>query len=167
MNDTLSPLAVEIFTAVKSSRPNAVFLCCGPENNVVAFGPCTTSQFRYRVVLESGRERIELSDSDQSPISILLNQKKDGAVQLALYAAERDPIEFDGTADIPRRLTGFIFIEAHEANGPGQAVIHAVFADTGEASLLIDASPQLLRHLDLTTRAWTIRGGGVDLVEIF
>ena len=167
MSSVLSPLAIEIFTAVKASRPNAVFLCSGPENKVVAFGPCTTSQFRYRVVFESGGERIELSDSDQRPISIFLDQKKNGAVRLALYAAERDPIEFDDTADIPGRLAGFIFIEAHEANGPGQAVIHAVFADTGEASLLVDASPQLLRHLELVSRGWTATERGDDYVDTF
>ena len=123
MSDALSPLAIEIFTAVKASRPNAVFLCNGPENKVVAFGPCTTSQFRYRVSLVSDGKLTELSSDDHAPISIFLDQKKDGAVRLVVYAAEKEPIEFDSTTSTTGSLTGYVFIAAHEANGPGQAVI--------------------------------------------
>lgn len=167
MNSTISPLAVEIFAAVKSARPNAVFLCTGEEYTVLSFGPCCTSKFRYRISLDLGGAPLDLSSDDRTPLSIFLEQKKDGAVRLVIYAADAEPIEFDNSAGISEPLMGYIFIEAHEANGPGQAVIHAAFAGEGGTSLLIDSSPQLLHHLEIASKVWGVKKGEVDLVDIF
>lgn len=163
----LHPLAIEIFAAAKASRPNTVFLCDGPENTVLSFGPCCTSTFRYRIALNSNGTPFELSSNDHSPISIFLDQQKDGIVRLVIYTSDRDPIHFDGATDAPNSLVGHVFIEAHETNGPGLAVIHAAFAGKEGTSLLIDSSPQLLRHLDITTRTLSEREGGNNLVELF
>lgn len=167
METSISPLAVEIFAAAKSARPKSVFLCEGPEDTVLSVGPHRTNLFHYQIDLDCGDKLVQLSSNDHTPISILLDQRKNGAVRMVIYSANESPIEFDGTVSTPNPLMGHVLIKAHESNGPGQAVIHATFAGDGDASLLIDSSPELLRHLEVNAKAWRAKGGGADRVDIF
>ena len=150
MRTSPTQTAVAIFDSVQRQCANAVFLCVGAEGPRLSFGVNQTDQLTYRISLRTPSSSIFLSSEKPEPFALLLDDlDKQGHLRLVLYLPDDAPpcIDWNGfEGDFP---VGEILILAYAQNGIDRAVLHAVFAPSGQSSIIIDSSPKLSRHLGI------------------
>lgn len=148
MQTTPTPLAAEIFGNVQALDRTAVFLAVQDQGPVLSAGLNRTQRVTYQAFLRSADVEVSLPDIAQFAL-LMDGRGPGGSPRLVLYC-EDDPepvLQYNqGCANYPD-LTGQIFITAQEPRGEGIVTIHAVFNGNNGASLLIDSSPVLQRHL--------------------
>ena len=141
--------AIGIFANVRSRSSKAIFLCKQDHGPVLSFGANRTRAVRYLLHLHWAGSEIERRTDDRQPFALLLDRGgPKGTLRLVLYDGK------DGS------LSGQILIQAHAEQGDGEAVLHAIFAASGESSLMIDSDQELTRHLTLA--ASMLEGGAID-----
>lgn len=164
-----TPTASAIFQNINRKNPTAIFLAVKEDGLQLSFGSNRTRVARFSIHLYTPGQEIELHSGSATPtpfILILDQNATTGALRMALYM-EPGPTpvyECDGTDEGNYGLFGQILILAHEEHGDGQAVLHAVACENGQSSLLVDASPKLLRHLELSANL-TKEGHGHGLPD--
>ena len=152
--------AIGIFANVRSRSSKAIFLCKQDHGPVLSFGANRTRAVRYLLHLHWAGSEIERRTDDRQPFALLLDRGgPKGTLRLVLYdgANPQPVVDYDGKDG---SLSGQILIQAHAEQGDGEAVLHAIFAASGESSLMIDSDQELTRHLTLA--ASMLEGGAID-----
>lgn len=152
--------AIRIFANVRSQSSKAIFLCTQEHGPVLSFGANRTRAVRYLLRLHWAGSEIERRTDDHQQFALLLDRGgPKGALRLVLYdgANPQPVVDYDGKDG---SLSGQILIQAHAEQGDGEAVLHAIFAASGESSLVIDSDQELKRHLTLVTSM--LEGGAID-----
>ena len=163
MNTSPTKTAMAIFDSIQRRCANAMFLCVGEKGPLLSFGVNRTNRLTYHIHLRTPSSSIFLSSEKPVPFALLLDDLgKQGCLRLVLYLPD-DPqprIEWDGCeGEFP---VGEILIFAHAQSGVDHAVLHTVFAPSGQSSLIIDSSSKLSRHLEFCSEF--LRKEGVENV---
>ena len=150
MKTSPTPTAIAIFDSIQRRRINAVFLCVGTEGPRLSFGGNQTDRLTYRIDLRIPTSPISLRSEKPESFALLLDDLgEQGRLRLVLYLPDDSQpcIEWNGSeGEFP---VGEILILAHAQNGINHAVLHAVFASSGQSSLIIDSSSKLSKHLEI------------------
>lgn len=155
-----TPNAVAIFAAVQRGTQDSVFLCEQNSRPVLSFGANRTKVVRYWIHLRWREREIQLRSRDHKQVAFLLDRGgPERTLRLVLYDGV-NPLPIIDSCGKDGSLSGQILIQAHAEQGDGEAVLHAIFAASGESSLVIDSDQELTRHL--TLEASMLEGGAVD-----
>lgn len=154
MKCTPTKLAVEIITKNYAQSRDAFFIAVQDAGPRLSFGANRTQAVQYRIHLQNEDQEFVLTSNHQQQFALLADADgPNGTPRIVLYMGEDpDPaLEHVHSDDGNNSLFGYILILAHEEQGPGSAIIHAIFDGDRGASLLIDGADVLQHHLTLCT----------------
>lgn len=151
MQTAPTQIAASIFASIKSRSSHAVFLCEQDAGPVLSFGANSTRAIRYLLHLQWNGLEVKRRTDDYQQFALLLDRGgPEGTLRLVFYDGvnPQPVIDYDGNGS---GLTGHVLIQAHAERGDDAALLHAVFAASGESSLAIESNQDLCRHLTLVT----------------
>lgn len=151
MKTLKTQLADGIYGRLCSGKPDAALVSNDDTGTRCSIGGRMAAHTDYRISLEQAGKKIRLSSDLPREFAVLLDRGGPQQSVRMVFYLDDDPIpviEYDQAEETNAPLRGYMTIVAYD-DYEHPAIIQALFTG-GESSLLLEADPKVVTHLQLS-----------------